>query len=115
VFPILVLSLAIFWIASGVIAIWRRDAAAAILSPFGEAGDGLTLATAALDIIIGLGLLVRPWTQVSALAAIGVSFIYMIAGSFLAPHLWLDPLGPFVKILPVIALALAVAALAQER
>jgi uncharacterized protein YbjT (DUF2867 family) len=116
VFPLLVLSLASFWIASGLIAFWRRDEAAAILrSPFGAAADGLVLAGAITDIAIGLGLLVRPWTRLLALAAIGVSVIYMIAGSIAAPHLWLDPLGPFVKIIPGAALALAVAALAQER
>jgi hypothetical protein len=31
------------------------------------------------------------------------------------PELWADPLGPFVKVFPAMALALAVAALAEER
>jgi hypothetical protein len=38
-----------------------------------------------------------------------------LAGAALAPQLWADPLGPFVKIFPAMALALAVAALAEER
>jgi uncharacterized protein YbjT (DUF2867 family) len=115
VFPFLVLSLAIFWIASGLITLWRVDTAAANLEKFGPAAHGVALAGAAIDVAIGLGLLFRPWTRLSALAAIAVCLVYAVAGTIAAPHLWLDPLGPFVKILPAAALALAVAALAQER
>jgi hypothetical protein len=44
-----------------------------------------------------------------------MSLGYLAAGTWLTPELWLDPLGPFVKIFPSVALALAVAALTEER
>jgi hypothetical protein len=44
-----------------------------------------------------------------------VTVLYIAAGSILAPVLWLDPLGPFVKTLPALVLALATAVLLEER
>ena len=46
---------------------------------------------------------------------IAVSFAYLISGTLAAPDIWVDPLGPYVKILPSIALALFVLALADDR
>ena len=67
------------------------------------------------DIAIGIGLLIKPWLKTSAYAAIIVSLSYMVGGLIFAPHLWADPLGPLVKILPVIAAALTLLALTPER
>jgi hypothetical protein len=75
----------------------------------------LVLGGAVADIAIGLGVLLRPFTRAAALAAVALSLLYLIAGTWLTPHLWADPLGPFVKIFPSIALALAVAAFVGER
>lgn len=116
-FPCLLATLSIFWLVSGAIGLLRRDVAArmfdgVLTAPLANAfvADG-----GAIDVAIGVGLLVRPWTRSAALAAIAVSLLYLVAGTVLMPRLWADPLGPFVKVLPGIALALAVAALAEER
>ena len=34
-----------------------------------------------------------------------VSLIYLLGASLLTPQLWLDPLGPLVKVLPGLVLA----------
>jgi len=117
VFPVLVLTLALFWLASGVIGFWRADDAARVLDGVVTPGDAmaLVLGGGALDVLVGLGLLVRKYTRTAALGAIVVSLGYLASGTLLTPHLWTDPLGPLVKIFPAMALALAVAALAQER
>jgi hypothetical protein len=117
VLPILVLTLSAFWIASGVIAITQRDAAARVLdgalAP--EQAMVLVLGGALADLAIGLGVLVRPFTRTAALAAIALSIAYLIGATLLTPQLWADPLGPLVKIFPSMALALGVAALTSER
>jgi uncharacterized protein YbjT (DUF2867 family) len=117
VLPILVLTLSAFWIASGVIAITQRDAAARVLdgalAP--EQAMVLVLGGALADLAIGLGVLVRPFTRIAALAAIALSIAYLIGATLLTPQLWADPLGPLVKIFPSMALALGVAALTSER
>lgn len=117
VLPLLVLTLSAFWIASGAIAITQRDAAARVLNGAlaPEQAMFFVLGGALADIAIGLGVLVRPFTRIAALAAIALSIAYLVGGTLLTPHLWADPLGPFVKIFPSMALALAVAALTSER
>lgn len=117
VFPVLVLTLAIFWLASGIIGLWQADAARAVL------GDSLRPAIASLavigggvaDIAIGGALLFRRWLRPACFASVAVALSYIIGGTLLTPHLWADPLGPFVKVFPAIALSLVVAALAEER
>ena len=46
---------------------------------------------------------------------IALSLAYLVGGTFAAPDLWLDPLGPFVKVLPGIGLALFVLGLMEDR
>lgn len=113
-FPLLVLTLAGFWIASGLIGALRSEAAAAML-PLEHNARAVVLAGAGVDLAIGAAVLVRPWTRLAAGAALLVSLCYLIAASVLTPALWADPLGPLVKIFPAMALALGVAALAEPR
>lgn len=117
VFPALVLTLSAFWIASGVIGFWQADAAARVLDGAVTPSRAITLVFfgSVLDTCIGAALLVRRFTRAAALASIVVSLGYLASGTWLTPHLWADPLGPFVKVFPAMALALAVAALAEER
>ncbi len=117
VFPMLLGLLSMFWLASGVIGAWRLSESMRVLDgvmPEAAAG-AFVLAGAAADVAIGVCLLVRRWTRPAACAAISLSLGYMAAATVLTPWLWSDPLGPLVKILPGIGLALAVAALAEER
>jgi hypothetical protein len=115
--PAMVVTLALFWLASGAIALWRTDAAAAVLDGTALAAIArpLVLAGAGVDIAIGCALLVRPWTQAAAVAAIVVSAAYLALAGVVTPWLWADPLGPMVKVVPQMALALAVAFMTLER
>lgn len=116
-FPLLLLALSAFWIASGVIGLVRRDAAMAILDDRLPAPwpQGAVIGGGLLDIAIGLALLVRPLVRPACIAAILVSLAYLAGAALLAPHLYADPLGPMVKVVPSIALAIVVAAMAEER
>jgi hypothetical protein len=44
-----------------------------------------------------------------------ITAAYLTGGSLLEPGLWLDPLGPLVKVLPSIALTLVTLATLDER
>lgn len=47
--------------------------------------------------------------------AIALSLFYFVAGALLLPELWLDPIGPMLKIWPLIALNLAALAMVGRR
>lgn len=117
VFPVLLLMLSGFWLASGLIGLWQRDAAADVLGGKVDLQMAQLLVGAgiAADLLIGAGLLFRNWVRRAAWASIVVSLGYLAAGTWLTPELWADPLGPFVKAFPAMALALGVAALVEGR
>jgi hypothetical protein len=48
-------------------------------------------------------------------AALGLSVFYIVAGTILLPALWADPLGPMMKIWPILALNLLCLAILDER
>jgi hypothetical protein len=63
----------------------------------------LILGGAAADLVIGLALWRRPG-RTSYLAALGLMLLMTAAATFLQPALWLHPLGPLLKNLPIAAL-----------
>jgi hypothetical protein len=48
-------------------------------------------------------------------AALVLAAAYLVGGTWLAPELWADPLGPLLKIFPALALTLAALAIADDR
>ena len=117
VFPVLVVTYAAFWIASGLIGLWQIDSATMIVSKaLGEAGARWSVLAGSLaDILVGIGLCFRRTFVPACQAAIAVCAFYLLAGSVFTPSLWADPLGPFVKVLPAVALSIALIAMAEER
>lgn len=61
-----------------------------------------------INIVLGVAILWRPWCRRAALGMVAVSGTYLAGGTLFAPELWIDPLGPLVKVLPTIVLALIV-------
>lgn len=116
-FPILVVAFAVFWLVSGIVGFWQFEEAAGLVS--GALGAKVAqlavVGGSLLDVAIGAGLLMRRSFIVACGASIAVSLVYLLAGSILTPQLWGDPLGPFVKVIPVVGMALALAAMAEER
>lgn len=117
IWPLLIAMFSFFWIASGLIGIHQAEAAANVLPDTMSRQMAATLiyGGAALDILIGGAMLFRRWFKTACLGAIAVSFGYLLAGTVLTPELWLDPLGPFLKIFPVIGLAAALFLQGDER
>ena len=70
---------------------------------------------ATADILIGIAILYRPMTRYGLYAALMISIAYAIIGTILVPGLWSDPLGPMLKIWPVMVLNLVALAIREDR
>ncbi|MCF2904904.1 SDR family oxidoreductase [Octadecabacter sp. CECT 8868] len=107
--PILIATLVVFWVLSGVIGFIKVQEAARVLTDVGWP-NALAISSVmfwgVVDITIAAAFLYRPTAKMACWAAIAVSLFYLAASTLFVPHLWLDPLGPMIKVLPSIALAL---------
>jgi len=75
----------------------------------------VTVLTCLIDIALGAAVLLRPFARRALLGMLVVSLAYLLGGTMLESALWLDPLGPLVKILPSLLLTLAALAILDER
>jgi uncharacterized protein YbjT (DUF2867 family) len=116
--PAMVATLSGFWIVSGAIGLWNVERAAEAI-PYDSIPNVpsafLVVIGAALDLTLGFAILLRPLARMACLGMVALSVVYLATGSVITPGLWLDPLGPFVKVVPAIMLAIATAALLEER
>jgi uncharacterized protein YbjT (DUF2867 family) len=117
--PVAIGALALFWIASGVIALgpgW--DEAVAVMRGTGT-GAGFAAVTVAagaiVDMMLGIGVLVRRASLAALLGMLAVSFVYVVAAAVVAPQLLIDPLGRILKIVPIMLANLFAIAILDER
>ncbi|WP_321326612.1 SDR family oxidoreductase [uncultured Parasphingorhabdus sp.] len=108
--PLFLAMLALLWLGSGLLGIWKADEAAALL-------DGSYLSSnialimvyggAVADLILGAGLLFRKTVRAALAGTIAISLAYLAGGTILTPLLWLDPLAPLIKALACTGLSIA--------
>lgn len=116
--PIIIGVLSLFWISSGIVALFEIDAAAHVLITQGwnvELASFSVGTWAFVDIALGLGVLIRKWAKPTCLLMVLVCITYLVSASVFTPALWLDPLGPLIKIFPAIMLALTARVLLESR
>ncbi|RED17909.1 SDR family oxidoreductase [Pontivivens insulae] len=114
--PVAIVTLALFWCVSGLIALLDPARAASVLgSPPAAWQMAFVYLGAFADIIVGLAVLVRRFARSACFAMMLISLSYMAGAALLAPALWLDPLGPMVKVIPGFTLAFVTASLLDER
>jgi uncharacterized protein YbjT (DUF2867 family) len=117
--PVAIAALALFWIATGLIALGPGHATS--VAHLTQAGFSawlaeLTVAVGALfDIVLGALLCVRRFARAVLLIMLVVTPLYLLAGTIIAPQLWIDPLGPLTKIAPLLIATLFVLAILDER
>ncbi|MFC6490256.1 SDR family oxidoreductase [Nitratireductor sp. GCM10026969] len=116
--PVIFVVLPVFWIATGIVS---------LSTGFGEgmelmrrAGTGLlaapgVVAGAIADILVGLAIAWRPTARYGLYGAIALSAFYIVAGTILLPELWNEPLGPLMKIWPILVLHLVALGILEER
>jgi uncharacterized protein YbjT (DUF2867 family) len=81
----------------------------------GSAAALTVIAGALADLALGIAIAYRPTSRYGLYAAIAISFTYAIIGTILVPRLWADPLGPMLKIWPVIVLHFTALAILDDR
>jgi uncharacterized protein YbjT (DUF2867 family) len=105
---LVIASLALFWTASGFIAlVISYDAAAAILTSHAFAPAlvaPFTVGTSLMDMTIGILIAFRRTCAAGLIAGIAASSGYMLGTAILTPDLWIEPLGALVKTGPAIVL-----------
>ncbi|MEP0990878.1 MAG: SDR family oxidoreductase [Tateyamaria sp.] len=116
--PLVIAVLAVFWALSGAIGLVRANTAAQVLEQVGWP-HGIAVASVVFWALVDLGLaaliLMRRYAKAACWGMIGVSLFYLVASTLSVPHMWLDPLGPLVKILPSMVLALVARVLLESR
>jgi uncharacterized protein YbjT (DUF2867 family) len=108
--PLVIASLALFWLVSGFIALFvSYDAAAAVLSSHHFAPAlvaPITVLTSLMDMGIGVLIALRRSAAFGLIVGILVSLGYMAGAAMLTTDLWIEPLGALVKTGPAIVLML---------
>jgi uncharacterized protein YbjT (DUF2867 family) len=110
---------AAFWIGTGVISLTSGWDIGKSLMFEGGVEDPLAslvvIAGALADIAIGVGVAWRRTTRAALFGALAISMVYAILGAMLVPRLWEDPLGPMLKIWPIMALNFILLAMLRDR
>lgn len=117
-YPLALGTLFILFLASGILGLLRVEVAAGLLKGSGTAANfaqALVIAGSLADIAAALALLLRRTTRAALIGMLALSLGYVAGSLILAPELWLDPLGPMLKVLPVAALILLCLGMADER
>jgi hypothetical protein len=116
--PAVFIVLPFFWIMTGVVSLttgWQNGVELLV----GTAAEGLAkpavFAGAIVDASIGMSIAWRRTSRIGLWSGIAVSLFYAAAGTILRPDLWNEPLGPFLKILPILTLHFVALAILEER
>lgn len=116
--PVAWVVLALYWVVTGLLALGpgyaigvglMQESGAGVLSGPAVVAGGL------IDIATGVAVACRRTARIGLWAALAVSLFYLIAVTVLSAGLWLDPLGPFVKVLPILVLNLVALAILDDR
>jgi uncharacterized protein YbjT (DUF2867 family) len=116
--PVVFVVLSLFWIATGLISLapgydigvyLMREAGAGALSGPTVVAGGL------VDAAIGIGIAWRRTTRRALHAGLALSGFYILAASALLPRLWSAPLGPLLKVWPIIVLMMMALAILEDR
>jgi len=109
----------LFWLGTGLISFGPGWEIGMSLMREGGVHDPLAtlavIAGASADVLVGLAILYRPTSRYGLYAALLISVAYAIIGSILVPRLWREPLGPMLKIWPIMVLNLVALAIREDR
>lgn len=99
------LSLVFVWLWTAVVSVWELQGQSRALLLAGGVSDtgvanALVLAGAVLDAILGLWLLLPP-TRPAYLLSLAIMVVMTLVATVLSPSLWLHPLGPLSKNIPI--------------
>ncbi|MCK0142657.1 SDR family oxidoreductase [Aliiroseovarius sp. F20344] len=96
--------LSAFWLLSGLVGLVSLSGAAEVLTRVGWPAWAAKVSVvfwAIVDLVLGAAVLYRPWVRMALIGMLATSLIYIVSASVVTPSLWLDPLGPLMKLLPI--------------
>jgi hypothetical protein len=109
----------LFWIVTGLISLgpgWHIGLTVMREGGASESIAAVSVAAGALaDIAVGIAIAFRRTTRYGLYAALAITLTYAVIGTILVPRLWIDPLGPMLKIWPILALNLVALAIHEDR
>ncbi len=116
--PAIFIVLPFFWIMTGIVSLtvgWRSGVELLLPTFVARFAEAAVVAGAIADIAVGALIAWRPTSRAGIWGAIGISLFYATAGTILRPDLWAEPLGPLMKILPILILHFVALAILEER
>lgn len=116
--PLALGTFAVFWLLTGLISLgpgYERATRHMLAGGGGPLSEPTVIAGGLADIAVACAIAWRPTAKLGLWAALALSLLYIVAGTLLLPKLWADPLGPMVKIWPILALNLLCLAILDER
>ncbi|MGJ0394938.1 MAG: SDR family oxidoreductase [Methylocystis sp.] len=117
--PLIFAVTALFWISTALVSFGPGfQIGLGLLYEGGLSGPIAPLAViagASSDLIIGIAIAFRRTSKIALVAALILSFIYLILGTILVPRLWMEPLGPMLKIWSVMVLNIVSLAIVDDR
>jgi uncharacterized protein YbjT (DUF2867 family) len=117
--PLLKMMLILTWLVSGLVGLFNgSQITAAALAAIGLGAEWslpVTWSTSLIDLAIAAVVLTDGRGNRATIVQLVVIALYTIALTIALPQLWLDPLGPLLKNLPVIAAVLCYGAVSNPR
>jgi hypothetical protein len=116
--PLAIGIFACFWLMTGLVSLgpgWDRAVGVMEATPAARWAELSVLGGALADLAIGAAMLFRRTAKAALLAALATTILYLLLGTMLAPWLWADPLGPMMKIWPILAFNLLCLAILDDR
>lgn len=104
---ILRIAVVVVWLATAIASVWEFNGQSmALLVRAGiddrNVASTLIAAGAGVDFLVGIAMALRPSRRVY-LSALGIMVVMTVVASVLDPSLWLHPLGPLTKNVPIAA------------
>ncbi|WHA05575.1 SDR family oxidoreductase [Candidatus Bandiella numerosa] len=110
--------LAFFWLYSGILPFFQYEHTITIIKHIfsnNTLASFIFYSSCFMDILIGIALLFRYKTYVIYLSQIIIISLYTCVLTIYLPTLWLDPLGPLVKNIPIIFLLLILLSIERDK
>jgi uncharacterized protein YbjT (DUF2867 family) len=116
--PVIMVILVLFWMITAIISLttgfWNGVELMVRANAGPVAGPGV-IAGALADLMVALAIAYRPTALLGLWAAVALSAFYIVAGTIMLPELWNEPLGPLLKIWPILAAHFVAIAILKER